>query len=52
MLQRTGFILRPTRQHQAYQFILDCLFMDSVEDVQAFLLRAGYQKLRLTSHEA
>ena len=49
MIQRAGFILRPTKQHLAYQFILDCLFMDSVSDVQNFLVESGCQQLRLSS---
>lgn len=49
MIGRAGFILRPTKQHLAYQFILDCLFMDSVDDVQKFLEEAGRQRLRLSN---
>lgn len=49
MIQRAGFILRPTKQHLAYQFILDCLFMDSVSDAQKFLAESGCQQLRLSS---
>ena len=49
MIQRAGFILRPTKQHLAYQFILDCLFMDSVSDVQNFLVESDCQQLRLSS---
>ena len=30
-------------------FILDCLFMDSVSDVQNFLVESGCQQLRLSS---
>lgn len=52
MLQRAGFTLRMSRQHQAYQFILDCLFMDSIDDVQKFLESSGCQKLKLKSPEA
>lgn len=49
MIERAGFILRPTKQHLAYQFALDCLFMDSVDDVQKFLAEAGCQQLRLST---
>lgn len=49
MIKRAGFILRLTKQHLAYQFILDCLFMDSVSDVQKFLVESGCQQLRLSS---
>lgn len=52
LLQRAGFTLRSSRQHQAYQFVLDCLFMDSIDDVQKFLEGAGCQKLKLKSPEA
>lgn len=49
MIKRAGFILRLTKQHLAYQFILDCLYMDSVSDVQKFLVESGCQQLRLSS---
>ena len=49
MIERAGFILRPTKRHLAYQFALDCLFMDSVGDVQSFLAEAGCQQLRLSA---
>ncbi len=51
MIHRAGFLLRSTRQHQAYRFILDCLFMDSVEEVQTFLTNSGFQPLKLTNSE-
>ena len=34
-----------------HQLVLDCMFMDSVEDVQRFLVEAGCDKLRLNSAE-
>lgn len=49
LLQRAGFTLRTSKQHQAYQFILDCLFMDSVDDVQHFLRESGCQPLKLNA---
>lgn len=49
LLQRAGFTLRTSKQHQAYQFILDCLFMDSVDDVQRFLRESGCQPLKLNA---
>lgn len=51
MIAKAGYLLRPIKQHQAYQLVLDCMFMDSVEDVQRFLVEAGCEKLRLTSLE-
>lgn len=47
MIAKAGFLLRPIKQHQAYQLVLDCMFMDSIEDVQRFLLEAGCNKLKL-----
>lgn len=47
MVRRAGFLFRPVRQHRAYQFILDCLFMDSVRDIQKFLVETGCQPLKL-----
>ena len=49
MIAKAGFLLRPIKQHQAYQLVLDCMFMDAVEDVQRFLLEAGCEKLRLNN---
>lgn len=40
VLKRAGLMLTSTVQHRAYQFVLDCLFMDSVEDGQRFLKEA------------
>lgn len=47
MLQRAGLLLRHTVQHQAYQFILDCLYMESVDEVQQFLVETGCMPLRI-----
>ena len=52
LLQRAGFSLRTSKQHQAYQFILDCLFMDTVDDVQCFLRESGCQPLKLSGVNA
>ena len=51
MLVKAGYMLRPTKQHRAYQMVLDCLFMDTVEDVQNFLVEAGCERLRLKDLE-
>lgn len=51
LLQRAGILLRKTRQHLAYQCILDCMFMDEVEDVQRFLSESGLEKLKLGNRE-
>ena len=47
MFVRAGIILRSTKQHRAYQMILDCLYMDSLEEVQNFLARQGCDPLKL-----
>ena len=47
MFRRAGITLRSTKQHRAYQLILDCLFMDSLEEVQIFLARQGCEPLKL-----
>lgn len=47
MLNKAGLILRSTKQHRAYRLILDCLFMDSIDDVQNFLVASGCSKLKL-----
>lgn len=52
LLRRAGYVLRNTRQHQAYRYVLDCLFMDSIDDVQRFLETTGCQRLRLTLYNA
>lgn len=49
MIAKAGFILRPIKQHHAYQMVLDCMFMDTLEDVQRFLVEAGCEKLRLNN---
>lgn len=51
MIAKAGYLLRPIKQHQAYQLVLDCMFMDTVEDVQRFLVEAGCDKLRLNNAE-
>ena len=47
LLQRAGILLRRTKQHLAYQCILDCMFMDEVSDVQRSLGEAGLERLKL-----
>ena len=47
MLTRSGFTLRSTPLHRAYRFVLDCMFMDTVEDVQRFLTSCGQPPLNL-----
>lgn len=51
LIAKAGFLLRPIKQHQAYQLVLDCMFMDTVDDVQRFLVKAGCEKLRLNYAE-
>ncbi len=47
LFHRAGIILRANRQHRAYQMILDCLYMDSIQQVQDFLKRQGCEPLKL-----
>lgn len=49
LLHRAGIVLRQTHQHQAYQFILDCLFMDTIDQIQAFLIDSGCKPLRISN---
>lgn len=51
MIEKAGFLFRQTKQHLVYQLILDCLFMDSIDEVQQYLVEAGCEKLRLGSME-
>lgn len=51
MIAKAGYLLRPTKQHQAYQLMLDCMFMDTIDDAQRFLVEAGCNKLRLNGTE-
>lgn len=51
VLKKARLMLMSTVQHKAYQFVLDCLFMDSVEDVQRFLKEAGMERLKLRQEE-
>jgi hypothetical protein len=52
LIERAGYVLRNSKQHQAYQFVLDCLFMDSIDDVQRFLETTGCKKLKLAAYNA
>ena len=47
LLERAGLCLRRNALHRAYRFVLDCMFMDSVEDVQKFLSASGFPALKL-----
>lgn len=51
MIEKAGFLLRQTPQHLAYQMILDCMYMDTVDEVQQQLVLAGCKKLRLNDNE-
>lgn len=51
MIAKAGFLFRPIQQHRAYQLVLDCMFMDTLDDVQKFLVESGCNKLRLSSLE-
>ena len=47
MIKRAGLLLKDTELHNVYRAILDCMFMDSLEMVQAFLVESGYKPLKL-----
>jgi len=47
MIKRAGLLLKDTEQHNVYRAILDCMFMDPLEMVQAFLVESGYKPLKL-----
>ncbi|MGJ4848962.1 helix-turn-helix domain-containing protein [Bacillota bacterium Meth-B3] len=46
---RAGLTLRDISEHRAYRYILDCLFMDRIEDVQRFLKENKLEPLNLNS---
>ena len=50
LLSQAGILLRRTKQHRAYRMILDCLFMDSLDKVQGFLVEAGCERLKLKAN--
>jgi len=43
---RAGLVLRDIPEHRAYRYILDCLFMDRMEDVQRFLKENKLEPLK------
>lgn len=47
MLNKAGLTLRSTKQHRAYRLIMDCLFMDSIDDIQNFLTASGCKPMKL-----
>lgn len=47
MLNKAGLTLRSTKQHRAYRLILDCLFMDTIDEVQSFLTSSGCKPMKL-----
>ena len=49
LTRRAGLVLRDIPEHQAYRYILDCLFMDRIEDVQRFLKENKLEPLNLSS---
>lgn len=46
---RAGLILRDIPEHRAYRYILDCLFMDRIEDVQRLLKENKLEPLNLNA---
>ena len=51
LVKRAGLMLRDIPEHQAYRYILNCLFMDSIDDVQHFLKVNKLEPLSLNSAE-
>ena len=49
LVRRAGLMLRDIPEHRAYRYILDCLFMDSIDDVQGFLKEHKFEPLKLSS---
>ena len=47
MLEKAGFAVRSYGPRGWYGEILDCCFMDTIPEVQAYLKRAGYPELKL-----
>ena len=43
---RAGLVLRDIPEHRGYRYILDCLFMDRMEDVQRFLKENKLEPLK------
>ena len=46
LIARAGLVLRDIPEHRAYRYILDCLFMDRMEDVQRFLKENKLEPLK------
>lgn len=49
MTARAGLVLRDIPEHRAYRYILDCLFMDRIEDVQRLLKENKLEPLNLNA---
>lgn len=49
LIKRAGLLLRDIAEHHAYRYILNCLFMDSIDDVQRFLKEHKFQPLSMSS---
>ena len=49
LIKRAGLMLRDIPEHHAYRYILNCLFMDSIDDVQRFLKEHKFEPLNMSS---
>ena len=49
LTRRAGLMLRDIPEHRAYRYILDCLFMDSIDEVQKFLKENKFEPLKMNS---
>jgi hypothetical protein len=49
LTKRAGLVFRDIPEHQAYRYILNCLFMDRIEDVQRFLKDNKLEPLSMNS---
>jgi hypothetical protein len=47
LTRRAGLMLRDIPEHRAFRYILDCLFMDSIDEVQRFLMANKFEPLNL-----
>jgi transcriptional regulator with XRE-family HTH domain len=48
LTKRAGLMLRDIPEHRAFRYILDCLFMDSIDEVQQFLKTSKFDPLNTT----
>ena len=47
LVDRAGYNLRRPKSHRIYKQVLDCKFMDTIDEVQSYLARNNLPQLRL-----